>query len=455
MSLDPNPPRPAAGHYDPVFAEDTVMTRPLPDEQAASTFGAALREHRVGRGMTQEDLAAASGLSVRAIRNLEIGRTRQPHPQSARLLATALGLGERAGAELLHAARRGGGRQKSSTPAPRSSPDAPRGRCELPADVADLVGRDAVVDQLVAALAATTPASVARLAVVTGGPGSGRTAVVVRVAHRLRSRYPDGQLHVDLRGVPAGPQRTSALLGRLLRSLGQTALPESPSERAALLRAELAVRRVLIVLDDVDGEADVRPLLTGSSTSAVLVAARRPLVTVRAAVTVRLGPLSERAAVHLLASVVGDGRVAAEPAAAVAVARACWRLPLALRIAGSWLVARPYRRVSDLAALLRDERNRLDHLSVGDLSLRASVLAHLSGLDATERAALRSVARLGDVHFGLCDLVGVPAAGDGVERLLMANLLTPSPHGRYRVETYIRACVGDRDTPLVSVPAVR
>ncbi|MFC7617422.1 helix-turn-helix domain-containing protein [Actinokineospora soli] len=414
-----------------------------------------LRGHRVSRGMTQEDLAAASGLSVRAIRNLEIGRTRQPHPQSARLLAGALGLTDQACADLLRAARQGGRQPRPTAPAPRVSAEVPRGRCELPADVPDLVGRAEVSDQLVRALTERVPASVARLAVVTGGPGSGRTALVVRVAHRLRRQFPDGQLHVDLRGLPAGPQRAAALLGRLLRSLGAVNPPESVDERAALLRAELSVRRVLVVLDDVDGEADVRPLLTGSSTSALLVAARRPLVTLKAAATVKLGPLSERAAVHLLASVVGDSRAAAEPAATVAVARACWRLPLALRIAGSWLVARPYRRMSDLATLLRDERTRLDHLSVGDLSLRASVLAHLSGLDATERAALRSVARIGGVHFGLCDLVGLPAAGDGVERLLLANLLTPTPDGRYRMESYVRACVGDRDTPLVPVAAVR
>ncbi|MGX7824491.1 helix-turn-helix domain-containing protein [Actinokineospora sp. 24-640] len=419
------------------------------------SFGAVLRGHRVARGMTQEDLAAASGLSVRAIRNLEIGRTRQPHPQSARLLATALGLADQACADLLRAARQGGRQTKAVTPAPRQPSDAPRGRCELPADVTDLVGRSEVADQLVRALTERTPSTVSRLAVVTGGPGSGRTALIVRVAHRLRRAFPDGQLHVGLRGVPAGPQRTAALLGRLLRSLGTVALPESPDERAALLRAELAVRRVLVVLDDVDGEADVRPLLTGSTTSALLVAARRPLVTLKAAATVKLGPLSERAAVHLLASVLGDGRAAAEPAAAVAVARACWRLPLALRIAGSWLVARPYRRVSDLAALLREVPGRLDHLAVGDLSLRASVMAHLSGLDTAERGALRSVARLGDVHFGLCDLVGLPAAGDGVERLLLANLLTSTPDGRYRMEPYVRACVVDRDTPLVPVAAIR
>ena len=438
-----------------VAAEKFSADKFTAEKFGAETFGAVLRGHRVARGMTQEDLAAASGLSVRAIRNLEIGRTRQPHPQSARLLATALGLTDQTAADLLRAARQGGRQPRAAAPAPRMSPDASRGRCELPADVPDLVGRGEVSDQLVRALTERVPSSVARLAVVTGGPGSGRTALVVRVAHRLRRHFPDGQLHVDLRGLPPGQQRTSALLGRLLRSLGSVGLPDSVDERAALLRAELAVRRVLVVLDDVDGESDVRPLLTGSSTSAVLVAARRPLVTVKSAATVKLGPLSERAAVHLLASVVGDSRAAAEPAAAVAVARACWRLPLALRIAGSWLVARPYRRMSDLATLLRDEPARLDHLSVGDLSLRASVLAHLSGLDATERAALRSVARLGNVHFGLCDLVGLPAAGDGVERLLLANLLTPSPDGRYRMESYVRACVSDRDTQLVPVAAVR
>src|ERR1700735_2067627 len=70
--------------------------------------GEWLRKQRVGAGLTQEDLAERSGVSVRAIADLERGRTRRPYPSSVRALAQALGLPETAGAELVARYRAGG-----------------------------------------------------------------------------------------------------------------------------------------------------------------------------------------------------------------------------------------------------------------------------------------------------------------------------------------------------------
>src|SRR6202034_4761330 len=71
--------------------------------------GEWLRNQRVGAGLTQEDLAERSGVSVRAIADLERGRTRRPYPSSVRALARALGLPETAGAELVAQYRAVGG----------------------------------------------------------------------------------------------------------------------------------------------------------------------------------------------------------------------------------------------------------------------------------------------------------------------------------------------------------
>jgi transcriptional regulator with XRE-family HTH domain len=67
--------------------------RPSDEAQAPGSW---LRQQREAAGLTQEDLAEQSGLSVRAIGNLERGRVRRPRPDSLRLVGTVLGLTEHA-----------------------------------------------------------------------------------------------------------------------------------------------------------------------------------------------------------------------------------------------------------------------------------------------------------------------------------------------------------------------
>src|SRR6185437_16405889 len=71
--------------------------------------GEWLRQQRVAAGLTQEDLAERSGVSVRAIADLERGRTKKSYPSSVRALARALGLPEAAGTELVTRYRAGDG----------------------------------------------------------------------------------------------------------------------------------------------------------------------------------------------------------------------------------------------------------------------------------------------------------------------------------------------------------
>jgi transcriptional regulator with XRE-family HTH domain len=366
-------------------------------------FGTVLRGYRTTLGLTQEELADRSGLSVRAIRNLEIGRTERPQLQSVTLLAGALRLAEPDQTALLAAA----GRRRP-------------GRCELPPDVPDLVGRDDTVADLTRVL--TTPGP--RLALVTGGPGVGRTALAVHVAHRVRGRFPDGQVFADLAD---GPLSTDAVLARVLRSLGVTDPPAGRDERTAVLRADLVARRLLVVLDNVTSEAQVRPLLTTGAASAVLVTSRRELVALPGASTVRVGPLTEDAAVAMLARVAGE-RVHGEPAAAVV--EACARLPLAVLIAGVWLAARPHRPVADLVSLLADRP--LDRLAVADLSLRDSIAAHVAGLRPEERWLLYQLAHQ------------PPARRDDIDGLVAANLLAPDGTMNHLVARFARE---DADTP--------
>ena len=55
-------------------------------------FGEVVRDYRRGMGLTQEELAARAGVSVRCIRKIETGESSVPRPSTLRLLADAFGL---------------------------------------------------------------------------------------------------------------------------------------------------------------------------------------------------------------------------------------------------------------------------------------------------------------------------------------------------------------------------
>lgn len=246
---------------------------------------------------------------------------------------------------------------------------------QIPRDISDFTGRDAEQAAIVA-LARESPARGQAPAVVVHGPaGIGKSALTVRVAHRLAGDFPDGQLYVDLRGGQSAQQDPADVLYALLTNLGldRSAIPDGLSARAGLYRASLSRRRVVVVLDNASSVAQLDPLLPGSSPSClVLVTSRSGLHELAGAERFRLGLLPADVSVDLLRRVVGAERVDAEPAAARELAELCGRLPLALRIAGARLAARPHWTLRKAADRLSDEYRRLDELRVGDLAVAAS-----------------------------------------------------------------------------------
>ena len=334
--------------------------RQVPPGQAR--FGVLLRGLRERALVSQEELAARAGLSVRAIGNLEQGRIAQPRGESVRLLADALGLVGPERQWFEDAARQRF--EDAARPLPEGLPGLSRGSgpgsqrlgpCLLPPAVADFTGRTEQVTQLGGLLASTGDPSAAAAVVVSavaGQAGIGKTALVIHVAHQLRDRFPDGQLYVNLRGAQQQPLPGSLVLGRFLRALGVdgAAIPEDAEEREALYRARLADRRVLVVLDNAASEAQVRPLLPGTPGCGVLVTSRARLAGLEGAQLINLDELEQPQAVELLGRIVGADRVAAEPDAAAQIVGFCGRLPLAIRVAGARLAARPGWPLARLAA---------------------------------------------------------------------------------------------------------
>jgi DNA-binding SARP family transcriptional activator/tetratricopeptide (TPR) repeat protein len=339
-----------------------------------------------------------------------------------------------------------GGAAEPAAPEP-----APR---QLPADVAHFTGRHAEADRLDRLLAGhPTGPDVPLLVVAVDGPaGVGKTALAVHWAHRVRHRFPDGQLHLDLRGYgPAEPVSPGAALDALLRALGTppAQVPPDDGGRAAALRTRLAGRRMILLLDDARDADQVRPLLPGTG-CLVLVTSRnqlRGLISRDGAHRVTLRRLPPAEAVALLAAAVGPERAAAEPRAVAGLAELCDRLPLALRVAGEHAGRHPDRPLAALVADLREAQDRLEALADGEdpsTDLRA---VFSWSYRALEPAAGRAFRLLGlhpatELELGpVAALLGVaePEARRLLDRLAAVHLLEQFRPGRYRPHDLLRA----------------
>lgn len=262
---------------------------------------------------------------------------------------------------------------------------------ELPADLVTFVARTAEVADVVAAVTGGTPAAV----VVAGPVGCGKSALAVRAAHTVAADFPDGQVFVDLGYQPA--VGADEVLGRVLRTLGvpPAEVPQGVDERAGWFRSLVADRRVLLVLDGVTHAAQVRPLLPAGPGPALIVVAQRRLASLDGVRRVAVPGLRPDHARALLAVLVDGGRLAREPAATAELVRICAGSPLAVRIAGSRLAARPELPVAALVEQLRDGRHRLDWLSYDDLSVRERLAAAHAAVRAGDEVAGRLVEWLG------------------------------------------------------------
>ncbi|MER6917239.1 tetratricopeptide repeat protein [Streptomyces sp. NPDC000594] len=358
------------------------MTRPTPGE-----FGRRLRELRLGAGLSQERLAHSAGVSVRALANMESGRTAGPQRQTVQALSRALGLNADGTRALEAAAAPGRNRARPATGA------AAPGILSLPRDAGDFTARAAALTALESLADGAAP-DCPSVVVVAGAPGLGKTAFAVHAAHRLAPRFPDGQLYLDLRAMDAEPTRPEDALARLLAALGvaERALPQGLADRAGLFRSLTATRRLLLVLDNAADENQIRPLLPGTGTSLTIVTSRNSLTGLEAIHRVDLPLLRREEAVELLTRIVGPERVAREAQAARDLADRCGRLPLALRIAGQRLAARPQETLTKLTELLEHEERRLDLLQSGDRQVRAAFALSYGQLDTTARLLWRRCA---------------------------------------------------------------
>ncbi|GHC74644.1 AfsR/SARP family transcriptional regulator [Streptomyces flavofungini] len=286
-----------------------------------------------------------------------------------------------------------------------TAPAAPAARPvprQLPPDVASFTGRSDYLRQLDTLLAQhdAGPGQTLVISSVSGMAGVGKTTLALHWMHRVADRFPDGQLYANLRGHAQEPPTTAdEALGQLLRALGVGTghLPESTDEKAALYRSLLAGRRMLILLDDAAGLAQVRPLLPGSPTCFVVVTSRndlRGLTAFHDAHRVSLSVFGEEEALALLSRVIGADRVRHEPEAAAEAVRLCGLLPLAVRIVAAHLIGDRHPPIEEVVRRLRGA-DRLRELALDQeehTGVRSVLALSYRSLPAAEQKLLRLLA---------------------------------------------------------------
>lgn len=223
----------------------------------------------------------------------------------------------------------------------------------LPPETRDFTGRRAELEMLAAAEEDNA------VQLISGMPGIGKTALALHSARALRDRYPDGQLFVSLGAHdPRNPPADSAAaLHSLLRMLGLAAgrIPHGLAERAALWRAELARRKMIVVLDDAATAEQIRPLLPTAGETQVLITSRSTLDELNVSLVINLGVLAAEDVLELFARIAGPAATDSTGQLTEAI-RLCGGLPLAIQLTARWLRDGWLSARNDLTMELPDER---------------------------------------------------------------------------------------------------
>jgi tetratricopeptide (TPR) repeat protein/transcriptional regulator with XRE-family HTH domain len=415
-------------------------------DPAAVPFGDLLRRLRARAGLTQEELAEAARLSHRSISDLERGVNRTARRETARLLAEALHL---TGAErsAFEAAARGSGLDDTPRTVPLSPGTVAAATRTLPRDIASFTGRE---QELETVLTATTdPAASAGtvgIFAIGGMAGIGKTALAVHAAHRLATRFPDGQIFLPLHGHTPGQQPVDPAdaLASLLETSGMAVqeIPSGLESRTRLWRDRLAGRRILLVLDDAVAHDQVRPLLPGTAGSLVLVTSRRHLTALEDARVISLDILPPADAADLLVRLAGRPELGTGDPAVREITRLCGYLPLAVGMVARQLHHHPAWTPDEQAADLAAARDRLQLIQAENLSVAAAFDLSYQSLSARERRAFR---RLGLHPGAVIDTYAAAALDgsdlDGARRNLAGlydhYLIAEPSRGRFRMHDLI------------------
>lgn len=221
----------------------------------------------------------------------------------------------------------------------------------LPEKIGDFTGRENYIAQVKQILER------GNIVAIDGMAGVGKSALAIQVAHRLKDRFADAQLYVNLYGqTPELSLEPQTVLIRFLTAL--TGRDESQLETnldglVAQYRSTLVTTRALIILDNARDEAQIRDLLPSSSNCAVVVTSRSRLTGLPGAELVDLLPMAVGTdgalgeSELLFQAILHDRqRVATDLPTARQIVKLCGGLPIAIRIAAATLDRQIWARKS-------------------------------------------------------------------------------------------------------------
>jgi DNA-binding SARP family transcriptional activator len=306
---------------------------------------------------------------------------------------------------------------------------------DIPAHPPGFVGREEVRRELMGMArrlnAASADGTCATVVSISGPPGVGKTATAITVAYEVAHLFPEARLFLALEGSEPSPRPPGDAIAELLSAFGfaQAAIPVQKYYAEALYRSAVAGRKMILILDDVSSAAQIRPLLPGAGHCLVLATSRVSMADLDVDRQISLGPLNTEQSVRLLANLVGGARVSAEPDEAVAIAEACEMLPLAIRIAGGKLSARPTMKLSVFAGHLARCSDVLDQLTIGDLNLRVGIKQSYQALDPLAQEAFRQLGGNGSSPITTLTLQKLLGSSEAmadrlIEQLARRHLLT-------------------------------
>ncbi|MEU4559442.1 helix-turn-helix domain-containing protein [Actinoplanes sp. NPDC023936] len=402
-------------------------------------FGSLLRRLRAAAELTLEQLAETAGLSDRAISDMERGISRGPRASTVAALADALRLGEPERAALAAAARAGR----------RSGPSLSHGALPLPRTITDFTGRDAERDWIRSRATAAKPGEPGPVLLLSGSPGIGKTSLAVTAAAELAEAFPDGRYFLDLQGLAEQPLSPTAVLVRLIQAVAPQIgrFSHRLADATTLWRSLCAGRRILVVLDNAAGEAQVRTALPAEGPAAVIVTSRRMLSGLEGVDRLRVASLPEHQAVRLLGVITADR--AENPGDLRHLARLCANVPLAIRVAGNRLASRPRWSAGDLIERLTVQERRLDTLAAGDLQVSATFALSYEQLSPPARRLFRRLSLIfgstaGEEVAAILTGDSPGDAADALDELIELGLLQESEGARVRFHDLLRLFAGQR-----------
>ena len=433
-----------------------MAKKPASTQQSYTPDAERFRRARNRLGMSGPAFAEACGVSKGTIQNIENGEKitgAMLIKIAERVADTHVGqeLGCTHWHDLLHDdERKLLGPALAPPPAlPVTAPSLANRLFQLPAALTDFVGRMEDKEKIVARLSGGE--KVGLWTAFRGMGGIGKTSFAVVVAHAVKHLYPDAQLFLELRGVSDLPMTAVDAMSRIIRDFHPETgkLPDTVEELQPLYLSVLSGKRALVVLDNAKDESQVKPPLAAGPPVAFLITSRNAL-RLDNVECVRLDMLPPVDALALLRKIVGEKGTDDE---LNEVAELCGRLPLALRVAGSYL--QTYEDC-EVAEYVRDLKSfGLEQLQKGvtdkdqDVELVLSHSARALVRDNPERAARWQMLSVFPANFSPSATMGIweldeQIAMDELRSLSVRSLVEyDGPTQRYSLHELLRPVAGE------------